>query len=60
MGWGLGWNEGKGQRHSSHLEEHVPIACGRESVPVWLGCGDEREWCEAGIMQALSGGQLRS
>lgn len=60
VGWVLGWDEGSGQVHSSHLEEHVQRACGRESIPVWLGYGEEREGCEAGIMQALSGSQLRS
>lgn len=48
----LGWGEGDGQGHSSHLEECVQRACGGESMgiqldgtersPEWLGQGDGR------------------
>lgn len=34
MGQVLGWGEGVGQGHSSHLEEHVQRACGRESMGI--------------------------
>lgn len=68
MGQVLGWGEGEGQGHSSHIGEHVQKACCGESMgiqgteirPEWLGRGDAREWCEAGIMQVLSRGHSGS